>query len=273
MPIFVKLSEAERKKFFNKVKLEIGKSWEGFYPKYNISRAMFFNYLSGRYDIPKDLFLDWKRIVGVTPISFTEENKQKYMKKEIPKIIMDERLSEILGVLNGDGHLSRFKYEVCVVGDLREEDYFMHLKKLFEEKFGLSFTLRREKSCLKLRCYSKEISNLLFNKYQLPKGNKLGKLKIPKQAFKSKKFLKAYIRGLYDTDGSFYFRRKKEPVIQITSADTSFLREVEQALGSLGFSVSKGNQRIFLYRREEIKRFFKEIKPSNSKHLKKHKNT
>jgi len=198
MPIFVSLSEHERKEFFNKLKLKINCSWENFYPKYNLSRSMFFNYLSGKYGLPKNLFLIWKKLIGDIKIFFVEKEKQRYLPKIISKVKMDEDLSEILGVLNGDGHLSNFNYEVCVVGNL---------KKLFEKKFGISFTLRREKSAFKLRCYSKEISNFLSSEYNLPRGNKLGKLKMPNQVLKSNIFLRNYIKGLYDTYGSFYLRR------------------------------------------------------------------
>jgi len=270
MDVYISFSENQRKKFFNILKEKINCSWENFYPNYKISRSMFFNYLSGRYFIPKNLFLDWKKIVDDSNIIFVENVKVKYLPKKIPKIIFDENLAEILGILNGDGHVSKFKHEICVVGDLKEKDYFDHLKKLFEKKFKLAFTLRKEDHAFKLRCYSKDLSNLLVSEYRLPKGNKMGKLKIPKQVFASEVFIKGYIRGLYDTDGSLYFRRKNEPVIQITSADPLFLKEVHKALSLLGFSVSKGNQRIFIYKKEQIKRFFSDIKPANSKHLKKY---
>ena len=71
---------------------------------------------------------------------------------------------------------------------------------------------------------------------------------------------------------SFYIRRKKDPVLEISSADPQFLNEVRKALISLDFNVAKGVNRIFIYNKEGIKRFFKLIKPANSKHLKKYQN-
>ncbi len=272
MVIFLSMPNQERINFFKEIKKRINTSWEKFYPKYGISRSTFFNYLSGRYEIPKNLFLAWKNLIGDKTLHFTESEKKQYLPKQVPIIKMDEKMAEILGILNGDGHLSNFKYEVCIVGDLREEEYYSYLKNLFESKFGLPFTLRREKSAFKLRCYSKGISGILFSEYHLPKGNKIGHLKIPSQVHLSKKFLRAYHRGLFDTDGSIYFRRKNEPVVQITSADEVFLKEVKDALNLLGFTVSKGNQRIFIYGKSNVKRFFEEIKPANSKHLKKYQN-
>lgn len=266
---FIKLKNAERKKFFKEIKLKENCSWEHFYPKYGISRSMFFNYLSGKYALPKLLFLKWLEKIKPHQIEYTEIERQKYVKKEIDKIEIDENLAEIFGVLNGDGHLSNINYEICVVGALNEKEYYFHLKKLFEQKFGIPFTLREEKSAFKLRCYSKNISDLLHKKYGFIKGNKTNRLKIPKKVLISKKLSKAYIRGLFDTDGGFLIRRKKDPMIHITSATPNYLKEVKELLENLGFFIGKGSQKIFIYRKKDVNKFFEEIKPANSKHLKK----
>jgi hypothetical protein len=266
---FIELQNAERKKLFKEIKLKMNCSWESFYPQYGIGRSMFFNYLSGRYALPKLLFLKWIEKIKPLQIKYSEVEKSKYVKKNINKIKMDEDLAEIFGVLNGDGHLSNTNYEICVVGNLNEEEYYFHLKKLFERKFGTPFTLRREKSAFKLRCYSKEISNLLHKEYGFIKGSKINRLKIPKKALISNKISRAYIRGLFDTDGGFLIRREKDPMIHITSATPGYLNEVKRLLEKLGFIIAKGTQKIFIYRKEDVNKFFKEIKPANSKHLKK----
>lgn len=266
---FVKLNERQRKFFFRKLKENIEDSWETFYPKYNISRSMFFNYLSGRYAIPKNLFLEWNKISKLNFDKLNEITKKKYSEKKIKAFKIDSTLAEIFGVLNGDGHLSNFKYEVCIVCDAREKEYLDYLKNLLENKFKITFTFYCEPTKIKLRTYSKHLSNILISKYHLPKGNKLGKLKIPLIVYNNKAWLKSYLRGLFDTDGSIYFRRNNEPVLEISSADKRFLLEVKRALETLEFKIAKGKNRIFIYRKEHVKRFFKEIKPANAKHLKK----
>ena len=269
---FIKLNEKQRKFFFRKLKEKIGDSWENFYPKYSISRTMFFNYLSGRYNLPKKLFLEWNKISKPNFNKLDEITKKKYSEKKIKAFKTDSTLAEILGVLNGDGHLSNFKYEICVVCDAREKEYLNYLKNLFETKFGIAFTFYCELTKIKLRTYSKHLSNILVSKYHLPKGNKLGKLKIPPVVYNNKGRLKSYLRGLFDTDGSIYFRRNNEPVIEISNADKRFLLEVKRALETLGFKIAKGKNRIFIYRKDHILNFFKMIKPANSKHLKKYQN-
>ena len=272
MPIFIQIKVKDRYRLFKNVKRNINSSWNKFYPSLKISRSMFFNYLSGRYNLPQDIFLKMQKIAGIKIDDYRVINSDRYVKKDIPEPKMSVKLAEIIGALNGDGHVSKFKYEICIVLDSREKDYRDYLKKLCEEVFGTPFTLFIEPGKVKIRTYSIDISNMLIKKYGLPKGNKIGKLKIPEMILKTEELLVPYIRGLFDTDGSFYIRRKKDPVIEITSADPKFLIEVKNALISLNFHVAKGVNRIFIYKKEDINKFFSVIKPANTKHLKKHQN-
>ena len=82
--------------------------------------------------------------------------------------------------------------------------------------------------------------------------------------------MKAYLRGLFDTDGTIYVRRKKEPVIEISSADKNYLKEIKDKLLVLGFKAGIGKYRVFMYNREDIKRFFTEVKPANPQYLKRY---
>lgn len=270
MPNFVNLEPKNRIRLFNALKKEIGIPWREFYPKFKISKGSFFNYLSGRGEIPEELSNQWSSLARINLEDKEIIFKPSYKKKIIPYFKLDNNLAEILGILNGDGHVSKFKYEVCVVGSILERDYYNYLKNLFENKFNVGFTLREEGTKFKLRIYSKDLSNRLIASYGLPKGNKIGKLKIYPKLWKSRNMLKSYIKGLYDTDGCFHIRRKNDPVISITSADRLFLQEVIKALNYLGYNTAKGNQRVFIYRKEDVNKFFKEIEPSNSKHLKKY---
>ncbi len=272
MPLFILLTDNQREEFFNKLKEKINCSWENFYPEYKKSRSMFFNYLSGRYDLPQELFIKWKKItnISIKPINFIE--KQRFLPKDIPSIRFDEELAEIFGVLNGDGHISPINYEVCIVGNSKEIDYLNYLKTLFENKFKLKFVFIIDETKFKLRTYSSKLFDVLTKKYSFPSGNKMGKLRIPKQIKLSRKFLIAYLRGLFDTDGTIYIRRKKDLVLEVSSADKIFLKEVQLALLSLGFNTKIYEKHVTLYNLEDIHDFFYIIKPANTKHLKKYQN-
>lgn len=270
MPYFIQLKSLERVFLFKTIKNKMNNlSWDKIYPLWGISRSMFFNYLSGKYPIPENLFYELEKITGIRIEDTTRIEQVKYIEKEIKEPILDNNLSEILGILNGDGHLGPTNSEISVVGNHLEKDYYNYLKVLFEEKFGIRFNIELRDNYFKLRTYSKKLMKLLHQDYKLPLGNKMGQLRIPLQVKNNQEFLKAYLRGLFDTDGCFHIRRKKDPMIVITSADKRFLSEVKNSLVTLGFHVSKGDKRIFLYRLKEVIKFFEEIKPANSKHLKK----
>lgn len=271
MVVFISLSEYERIKFFKELKKSINISWDKFYPKYNISRTMFFNYLSGRYGIPKNLFDKWIKLVNIRINNINKFEKQKYLLKSLSKVKVDKKLAEIFGALNGDGHISNFQYEINIVGDSKEKAYMIHLKNLFEKKFGISFTFFEEPNRIKLRTYSKELSNYLINKHNFPKGRKKGKLKVPEIIKKSREFKKSYLRGLFDTDGTIYVRRKNDLVIEISNVDRRFRKEVANILADLGFLASLNKRHISIYQQKQIHKFFKIIKPANPKHLKKYK--
>ncbi len=270
MKSFIKLSSKEREKLFLALKQKTKCSWEAIYPTLDISRTMFFNYLSGRYALPKKLFLKLIKITGVQIKDFTEFKQKKYSKKLFTYPKLDKNLAEVLGILNGDGHLALKNYEVCVVISSFEKQYGEHIKNLFKNTFKLIPIIFQKESILKIRIYSKELHKFLIKTYNLPKGNKIGKLSIPHQIRSDFHLLKAYLRGLFDTDGSIFLRRKKEPVIQITSADREYLNQVNKALILLGFNSSITKDRIFLYQLKDIIKFFQEVVPANSKHLKKY---
>ena len=269
MNTFIKLTKKNRNLLFSKVKQNIHLSWEKFYPSLGISRSMFFNYLSGKHNLPESIFTKILKISKIQKISYEKISREKYALKNITFPKEDVFLAESFGVLNGDGHLSPINHEISVVGNLLEEEYFDYLKLLFEKTFNLKFKIEKYPHYIKLRTYSKKLCNLLTNKYSIPLGKKLGKLKIPLKISNSKEFLISYIRGLFDTDGGINLRRKNEMMIHITSADPNYLKEIENAMVKLGFKISRSEKKVLIYRKEEIRKFFEEVKPANSKHLKK----
>lgn len=269
MVIFIDLKKEDRIKLFIFAKKNFN-SWEELYPELKVSRSMFFKYLSGEYFVPYHIFLKLQKMAKIKIKNYRSINKNKYMEKDITPPFINEELAESFGVLNGDGHISNINYEICVVGSVLEKDYYIYLKKLFEKVFNMKFVISKQKNILRLRTYSKKLSFFLNKEYGLPLGSKSGKLKVPRQFFKSKCLLKAYIRGLFDTDGSFYIRRNKDAVVEIISIDKSYLNNIRAVLNYLEIKCGISGKNLYIYQKKEIYKFFKEIKPANTKHLKKY---
>lgn len=270
MPIFIQLQRKDREDIFSVLKEKYSGSWEKIYPIFGISRAMFFNYLSGRNLIPFEIFILLQEKTGMKVINCKKIIRNKYTEKIIKLPKMNSDFCEILGVLNGDGHVSGLNYEISVVGNLHETEYAKYLKNLLEDRLNLQFRLTLEPTKFKIRTYSKKLALYLHKEYGLPLGNKMGSLRVPQIIKAKKERIYPYIRGLFDTDGCFHIRRKKDPMISIASADPRYLEDVRIALESIGIRVAKGDQRIFIYNKDDITLFFKKIKPANTKHLKKY---
>ncbi len=272
MGVFIRLKSKERENLFGSVKEELGVSWNKIYPLLGVSRAMFFNYLSGKYDLPINLFNNLEKIGHVRITKYSTIRKEKYIEKKIKSPPLNSHLAELLGALSGDGHISdKNSYEVSITCSGKDDcEYIKHLKPIFETLFCLNFKVYADGSKIRLKTYSKNLVLFLNKEFGLPLGKKKGFLRIPEKVKTNKKLLLAYIRGLFDTDGSIYFRRNNEPAVEIISMDKRFLKEIETALRSLGFLCGTSGKNLYIYDKSMIKKFFHEVKPANSKHLKKY---
>lgn len=271
MPQFIILKKEDRLKLFDTVKKKTKLSFNKLPFFLNTSRTSFFNYYSRGRPIPIEIFRKLKKTSRLKILDYKLLEKERFLRNKIKIPELNESLAEIIGALNGDGHISKYKYEVNIVSHSDEKSYQEHLKNLFVKTFGITLSNYLQDNTIKIRIYSIDLHRLLTEEYGLPIGKKKGKLKIPKQVFSSRRLLISYIRGLFDTDGSFYIRRKKDPVLEISSADSRFLKEVKNALVSLNFNVVKGINKLVIYKKDDIMNFYKVIKPANSKHLKKFK--
>jgi intein/homing endonuclease len=242
----------------------------------NLTRGMMFHYLRGFSKIPVGNY-EKMCLLAQVPLSAysTLDIKNKTEPINLSNL-NEEKLSELLGILAGDGHLSKINYEVSVTCDIvRDDDYILnYVAPLFRDLFNVNAKIKRQPNGGAIRCVvnSKLLSEYLVKVFDIPLGKKKGKLHIPPQIFKNKNLLKFYLRGLFDTDGSFYIRRKKNMVINIASRDVQHLDEVKRSFSKLGYTPSVGGKNLFIYNQNQIIRFFNEIGSSNSKHQQKYDN-
>jgi len=232
---------------------------------------MIFFYLNAHSKIPFKSYKKLCRLINIEPYNrpYIEINNKIKKIKKIGRVGKD--LAELIGILAGDGHISLKKYEVSVSGHLKLDKEFIkfYVCNLFKKIFGIAPKIKIYVPNNNIRCVinSKKLVEYLTKKFKLPKGKKKGKLHIPLLIKKDIKLLNHYIRGLFDTDGSIYSRRKKDLVVSIISGDLRFLKEVKEGLIILGYHPSTSTKNLYIYRQNEVKKFFSEIKPSNKKHL------
>jgi DNA-binding transcriptional regulator WhiA len=266
----------EQVAFMKLVKRKSKLTWNALAHFLNLSRGMIFFYANSKSKIPKENYEKLCQLIKIKPVhkSYIIIKNKTLIIKEVKET--NENLAELLGILAGDGHLSNINHEISVTCHRKDDKEYIlnHVSRLFRDLFEVNVKIKEQdhNNTIKSVVNSKMLSLFLTSKFKIPKGKKKGSLRIPKQILKRKKLLRSYIRGLFDTDGSFYLRRKTSMVVSIASRDPPYLDEVKQALMFLGYNPSVSGKNLYIYRQEQIKRFFEEIGSSNKKHKNKYDN-
>ena len=204
--------------------------------------------------------------LGIKP---DRSKKLKFNNKRNDIFIPKERsceLSEFLGILLGDGHLT--PTQVTVTLGSKEISYVNYVVNLVKNLFKINpKTLETKKGYRVIYFGSTEAvkwligMGLVFNKVK-------NQVDIPVWIFSNSEFIKSFLRGFFDTDGSIY---KLRFGIQVAFINRSIpmLNSIRRGLVLAGFFPSQISQfRIYLTRRKDVNRFFAIIKPANIKHRK-----
>lgn len=189
-------------------------------------------------------------------------------------------LAEFLGILIGDGHLSKYQVEITT-NSLTDLQHAKFIKKVLYDLFQVKskITLRKNENSVSIVASSKKLVEVL-NYYGMPMGNKIKKgLKVPPWISKKSQFKKHFIRGLFDTDGSVYVdrhTRKNKTYVHagwtITSYADKLRQDIVHILEELGFSPTcrESQKSVYIRRQDDIRRYFKDIGSSNPKHIKRY---
>lgn len=186
------------------------------------------------------------------------------------------KLAEFIGILAGDGNLSLWQTKISL--SLRTEMiYARYVGQLIDDLFDLKASLyeREYSSTIDVVVSSNRFVQFLHSK-GVPIGNKIAQnLDIPKWIYKREGWKTAYLKGLFDTDGCTYvdshrYKDKgyKHICIAFTIYSKKLLGSVCNLLQNLGYSptISSGRN-VLLRRKEDVLRFFQEIKPNNKNHV------
>ncbi len=207
---------------------------------------------------------------------------------------IDEDLAELLGIHIGDGCISENKRysEYYLGGDIIEEKEYhnswvgpLFNKKIMNPLFGkdVNYKEHPKVGIYGFHIFDKKLVNF-FKELGIKAGPKIN-IGIPKEILTDKKFLKRFIRGLFDTDGSIFFHKNYSiknskhifPKIQLGSVSENLVKDVYDSLMLLGLNPKmkkpyKGKRdknivfRVIIYRKDDIKFYIKEIGFKNPKH-------
>jgi transcriptional regulator with XRE-family HTH domain len=268
---FIRKGIGQQGNALRRIKQESGLSWKEIARLLRVNRSMLFKYLSEENALPLKRLerlcnatkFDLKRLGDLQLISLPNTAI-----KHITRPQLDEKLAEFLGALSGDGNIYAKTHDVSITcGAVADREYVSRVVAgMFKDLFGLEPHLYANKSCIRCHVYSKELQEFLSGKFNFPVGRRKNRTTIPAQIAENDHLLAAYLRGLFDTDGSFHRRREKSGVVEYISASPGFLLEIRQALEKLGFTPCLSGKHVYLYDPRQVDTFFKTIKPSNSKH-------
>jgi hypothetical protein len=203
------------------------------------------------------------------PSGFITLKKIKILRKNI-------ELAELMGIMFGDGHLTNYQASFTTNSDT-DYEHALYVSSLFRRLFSIEATMKKRKNqrAVDVIVSSTTLAKYL-NKLGMPIGNKLESgLYIPNWIRGKDSFSKAFLRGIFDTDGCVFIdkHKYKNKVYShlgwaFTSLSGEFLEEVKVLLEIFGFRPTRTDKQnsVYLRRQSDVRRYFDFIGTSNSKH-------
>ncbi len=160
--------------------------------------------------------------------------------------VMDEKISELIGIIIGDGNLDNCQkhYRIGITGDpINDKEYFFYIQSLIKKIWNKDVKIAHRGLGIRIVVNSKSAFAEITQKYGLPIGEgKCHKVIIPKVIEKDWNHAKHTIRGIVDTDGSIFVANKSGcpnyPSIEITTTSIKLAEQLRSILLSNGFRVA-----------------------------------
>jgi len=211
-----------------------------------------------------------------------------------------EKIAELCGAIIGDGWIQSNESGFFIAGDPTEDkDYYDYYLAPLISKILISVKPKDFPywGVYGISIYKKEYINQLL-KFGLPKGKKVNSAEIPEWIKKANAGIKkAFIRGFFDADGCIFCQKDytkyanvfnskyhSKARLRVSSISPKLIEQLFGLLQELDFRCTKrvikkkfSNNRnnsdvhiLEINRLGNIKRFFEDIQPKNSKHITKY---
>src|SRR3989344_3887129 len=188
------------------------------------------------------------------------------IRSHYPQFKKNGDLAELLGVVLGDGHIESFprSESLTISCNAKNKGFIERYKKLMREFFEKNpheGKIGPNKGCVRIRIYQKNISKRMG----LPAGSKRKiDFQTPNWILNSKEYLKRYLRGLYEAEGSFCVHKPTYTYkFLFSNRNKSLLKNVYKGLKILGFHPHKSKYKIQVSKKEEVYKIKKLLKFRN----------
>ncbi len=200
-------------------------------------------------------------------IPSNRQDKPRYLNRRrditIPKY--SNNLAEFFGILLGDGNLT--SAHIAVTLGNKELLYANHVMQLYKILFGpLPKIYISPDGYMMVYLCSTEISRWLMREGMV--CNKVrAQVDVPRWIFDQESYMRHFVRGFFDTDGSVY-KLRFGIQLSFTNRSAPLLVSLQKLLKQLKYRVSEiSDFKFYITRIADVERFFNEIQPRNEKHL------
>lgn len=186
------------------------------------------------------------------------------------------RLSEFIGIILGDGGISKYQTAITL-HNIDDKEFSLYVAGVIENLFNVKPGLYKQHSVVNIVISRKNLIEFLL-KQGLQIGSKVRhQIDVPTWIKEKDIYAKNCARGLFDTDGCFYVDKHVyngkvyfNPAINFTNRSLPLLHFFKTTLEKFGFHPTQRTAySVFLRKEKEIYKFFKDIGSSNPKHIKK----
>lgn len=180
-----------------------------------------------------------------------EENKKEYV-----SLNKDGDLAELVGVILGDGYIGEFPRTEClrIVGDATKPGFIHRSAWLIERVFNKKphVSKRKGDNGVNITMYEKHISKRIG----IPAGAQANrKIVVPLWILKNEEFIRRYLRGLYEAEGSYCVHEGTYThKLIFSNANDSLLNIVERLVKKLGFHPHRSYRKIQVSRQREVEK-------------------
>lgn len=203
------------------------------------------------------------------------------IRKEIKYPERSVELAELIGIILGDGGLPGNHQLTIAFNKKTDQEYSLYLRSILRRLFSVDcYThYRRNNNGANIIVSSSNLVDFLI-KHGLVTGNKVkNQVDIPEWINRSIEYQKACLRGLVDTDGSFYRHKykvngKKYKYLKLcfTNCSRPLLQSTLRILENIKIKAYLKGDHVSVYSGSDVKKYFKEVGSHNPKHALKFKN-
>jgi len=187
--------------------------------------------------------------------------------------IYSSKLAEFIGAMLGDGYIKTNKTQLGIsLNSETDYSYALYIQSLIKKLFSLRASVRRDGSdkSVTVLVSSRNLVEFLIDN-DLKAGNKvINQVSIPRWINLKREYKIACLRGLMDTDGSFYsyFHRVngkvyKNYALDFTNCSMPLLQGVKNILQDLGYAPTAAKYKVILYKKRDIGSYISMVGSSN----------